>query len=67
MPDFGSPNLVTMAIAVEKPVSGVMKLATSVLYGEPEETEEIGETEGEVYTGRKTRKSNPRMPAGEDV
>ena len=38
--DFGNPNLVTLAIAVEKPVAGVVKLATSVLYGEPDETEE---------------------------
>ena len=38
--DFGNPNLVTLAIAVEKPIAGVVKLATSVLYGEPDETEE---------------------------
>jgi len=38
--DFGNPNLVTMALAVEKPVDGVLKLATSVSYGEPEEADE---------------------------
>jgi hypothetical protein len=42
--DFGYPNLVTLALAVEKPVDGVLKLATSVQYGEPEETEEQPET-----------------------
>ena len=40
VPDFANLNLVTMAITVEKPVAGVVKLATSVLYGEPDETEE---------------------------
>lgn len=48
-----------MAIAVERPVSGVVKLSSSVLYGEPDDTEESGETETEVYGGRKARKSNP--------
>jgi hypothetical protein len=38
--DFGYPNLVALAIAVEKPVDGVLKLATSVQYGEPDEGEE---------------------------
>jgi len=38
--DFGYPNLVTLAIAVEKPVDGVVRLATSLQYGEPDEVEE---------------------------
>ncbi len=53
VPDFGNPNLVTMAIAVEKPVAGVLKLATSVLYGEPDETEE------DTRDSRRTHKINP--------
>ncbi len=43
--DFGYPNLVTLALAVEKPVDGVLRLATSVQYGEPEDDhEESAET-----------------------
>jgi len=63
VPDFGNPNLVTMAIAVEKPVAGVVKLATSVLYGEPDETED---NTTETRESRRTRKGNPQMPA-EDI
>jgi len=63
VPDFGNPNLVTMAIAVEKPVAGVMKLTTSVLYGEPVETEE---STAETHESRHARKNNPRTPA-EDI
>ena len=63
VPDFGNPNLVVMAITVEKPVAGVVKLATSVLYGEPDEIEENTAETGE---SRRTRKSNPRMLA-EDI
>lgn len=37
--DFGTPSWVTMAVAVEKPFSGVMKLSTSILYGEVDEEE----------------------------
>jgi hypothetical protein len=43
VPDFGNPNLVTLAIAVEKPAKGIYKLATSVLHGEPDEEEGGGE------------------------
>jgi hypothetical protein len=31
---------VTLALAIEKPVDGVLKFATSVQYGEPEEAQE---------------------------
>ena len=65
--DFGDPHLVIMAIAVEKPVSGVLRLGSSVSYGEAEATEDAVEPEDETYAGRKTRKSNPRMPVTEDV
>jgi hypothetical protein len=54
VPDLGNPNLVTMAIAVEKPVAGVVKLVTSLLYGAPDNTEE-GTAKAHA------RKSNPRM------
>lgn len=37
--DFGTPSWVTMAVAIEKPFSGVMKLSTSVLYGEADDEE----------------------------
>jgi len=43
-----------MAIAVEKPVAGVVKLVTSLLYGAPDNTEE-GTAKAHA------RKSNPRM------
>lgn len=59
VPDFGTPNLLALAIAVEKPVDGVVKLATSVVFGEPEDGED---TAAEHYEGRRTRKSNLRMP-----
>jgi hypothetical protein len=40
--DFGSPGSVSLAIAVEKPADGVLKFATSVQYGDPEDIEENG-------------------------
>jgi hypothetical protein len=42
----------------------VVKLATSVLYGEPDETEDYTI---ETRESQRTRKSNPRVPAGDDV
>jgi len=53
-----------MAIAVEKPVAGVVRLATSVLYGEPDDTEE---NTAETRESRRTHKSKPRMPAQDIV
>ncbi|CZR67406.1 uncharacterized protein PAC_17305 [Phialocephala subalpina] len=64
IPDFGTPSLLALAIAVQKPVDGVVKLATSVVFGEPEDGED---TTNEHYEGRRTRKSNPRMPAERSV
>lgn len=64
VPDFGTPSLLALAIAVEKPVDGVVKLATSVVFGEPEDGEG---TADEHYEGRRTRKSNPRMPVESPV
>lgn len=37
--DFGTPSWVTMAVTIEKPFAGVMKVSTSVLYGEADEEE----------------------------
>ncbi|KIN07118.1 hypothetical protein OIDMADRAFT_15995, partial [Oidiodendron maius Zn] len=62
VPDFGSPNLLAMDIAVEKPTGGPVKLTTSILLGEQEDAEDII-TEPDEY--RRSRKSNPRMPVGE--
>lgn len=42
VPDLGNPSLVTMAVVVEKPANGLLKLATSVLHGEPDEDEDAG-------------------------
>jgi hypothetical protein len=41
-PDFGYPGLVNLAVAVEKPASGLIKFATSVQFGESEDSEENG-------------------------
>ncbi|KAE8442405.1 hypothetical protein EG329_003363 [Mollisiaceae sp. DMI_Dod_QoI] len=57
VPDFGNPESLAMAVAVEKPIDGVLRLATSVVFGEPEETED---------EHQHTHKNKPRMPA-EDV
>jgi hypothetical protein len=62
VPDFGSPNLVNTTIAVEKPISGLLKLATSVEYGEPDEADE-----NETHEQRRYGKSKPRVPAEDEV
>lgn len=41
-PDFGYPGSVNLAVAVEKPSSGLIKFATSVQFGESEDSEEDG-------------------------
>ncbi|KAK0122425.1 hypothetical protein ONS95_010661 [Cadophora gregata] len=45
VPDFGNPELVTMVVSIEKPVTGILKLATSLDFGEAEaeESEECEE------------------------
>ena len=43
VPDLGTPSLVTLAVAVERPAKGLYKLATSVLHGELDEEEDSGE------------------------
>jgi hypothetical protein len=45
-PDFGYPGSVNLALAVERPASGLWKFATSVQFGEPEDSEENGEGSG---------------------
>lgn len=40
--DFGYPGSVNLAVAVEKPAPGLLKLATSVQFGEPDDSEENG-------------------------
>ncbi len=64
VPDFGNATLVTLAVAVEKPVAGVVTLTTSVLYGEPDETE--GDT-AEARDSRRSQKSKPRRPLEDTV
>jgi hypothetical protein len=55
-----------MDIAVEKPVGGVVKLTAGILLGEEEDANaDEGMAEPEVH--QRTRKSNPRMPAGDLV
>ena len=41
-PDFGNPSSVHLAVAVEKPASGLIKFATSVQFGESPDSEENG-------------------------
>lgn len=41
-PDFGSPGSVTMAVAIERPSPSVVKFATSVQFGEREDSEQNG-------------------------
>jgi hypothetical protein len=65
VPDFGNPNLLAMDIAVEKPVGGVVKLTAGILLGEEDANADEGMAEPEVH--QRTRKSNPRMPAGDLV
>ena len=62
VPDFGSPNLVNTAIVVERPIAGLLKLATSVEYGEPDEADE-----NETHEQRRYGKSKPRVPAEDEV
>jgi len=62
--DFGYPNLVTMAVAVEKPVDGVLRLATSLQYGEPDETDE---EPAETHEYGRPGKKNSRTPSDDYV
>jgi hypothetical protein len=57
---------VSLFFAIEKPGDGLLKVATHVSYGEPEETEEERH-EREQRERRRTRKGNPRMPVREEV
>jgi hypothetical protein len=52
-----------MAVAIEKPISGVLKLATSVQYGEPDEAEETPETHEHERHG----KNNLQTPSNDYV
>lgn len=63
IPDFGYPDLVTMDVALLKPADGVLKLATSVEYGETEEEEEGAETHEYGRPGKK----HIRTPSDEYV
>jgi len=62
--DFGNPDLVSLVVAVERPASGVWKLASSVSHGQPDEE---GQEHEEVHVDRRTRRSNPRMPPDDNV
>ena len=59
MPDFGNPELVTMGVSIEKPVTGIPQLATSLKFGEAEESEDYEE-------GSSSGKSNSRVH-GEEI
>ncbi|KAG0649189.1 hypothetical protein D0Z07_4554 [Hyphodiscus hymeniophilus] len=43
-PDFGYPRSVDLTMVVERPASGQIKFATSVQFGEPEDSENGGES-----------------------
>ncbi len=58
VPDFGNPESLAMAVAVEKPIDGVLRLATSVDVGEPEETAD---------EHQQTHKSKPNMPVADII
>ncbi|TVY93360.1 hypothetical protein LAWI1_G000722 [Lachnellula willkommii] len=60
VPDFGNPSLLALAIAVEKPQGGVVRLATNLVFGAPVEEENEA---GEDLHHRRNRKSHPRRPA----
>jgi len=59
VPDFGNPELVTMGVSIEKPVTGILQLATSLKFGEAEESEDYEE-------GSSSGKSNSRVH-GEEI
>ncbi|KAH7370866.1 hypothetical protein BKA65DRAFT_545565 [Rhexocercosporidium sp. MPI-PUGE-AT-0058] len=48
VPDFGNPELVTMGVTIEKPVTGILKLGASLEFGEAEESEEFEEGSASV-------------------
>ena len=54
--------MVNTAIVVERPIAGLLKLATSVEYGEPDEADE-----NETHEQRRYGKSKPRVPAEDEV
>ncbi|TVY23034.1 hypothetical protein LHYA1_G007647 [Lachnellula hyalina] len=61
VPDFGNPSLLALAIAVEKPQGGVVRLATNLVFGAP--VEEDHDDDGEDIHHRRNRRSHPRRPA----
>lgn len=64
VPDFGCPSQLALAIAIEKPVHGVYRLATSVVFREPEDLDaDAEEYQEHHYAG----KNIPRMSEHSDV
>jgi len=61
VPDFGNPSLLALAIAVEKPQGGVVRLATNLVFGAP--VEEDHDDDEEDIHHRRNRRSHPRRPA----
>lgn len=53
--DFGNPISLSLAIAIERPEGGVVKLGTSFVFGEPVEEHSPAE---DVHH-RRNRRSNP--------
>jgi hypothetical protein len=41
VPDFGNPSSLTLDVAIEKPSDGLVKLTTSVLFGETDDEDGI--------------------------
>ncbi|KAH9206897.1 hypothetical protein DL95DRAFT_396503 [Leptodontidium sp. 2 PMI_412] len=60
VPDFGNPELVTMGVSIEKPATGILKLATSLEFGEAEPEDEYQE-EGP------SSKGNASLSGGEHI
>ncbi len=49
-PDFGYPGSVNLVTAIERPASGLIKFATSVTFGVPEDEEES--TSAPLHAGK---------------
>jgi hypothetical protein len=51
--DFGTPSQVVVAMAIEKPVPGVVKVTHSVHYGEPDQTTDDVDVETGQASGKR--------------
>lgn len=67
-PDCGNPALITMAVAIEKPGSGLLKFASSVLYGEVDPDSDDNDEEavagGSLYTPVRSKSNKSKSTVG---